>query len=574
MKNSGFYKDFKTKTELDIYDANALGVYALQLYLHKDNVPNIDDAVVDGNEDKGIDIVYIDRDLKIAIVAQVYEAETNSKKKQAPGNKATQLTNGLHFLLNQPIQEVPEILKPSAEELREAIKNNGIDTLHIWYVHNLPNSKNIEKAMKGVELAVYNFLPNNQVKIQCKEFGADTLEKFYTDLEVTIRVNETFKVKYRGGFIENGTDWDAFVATIPARWVYDRFQEYKTDLFSANVRNYLGIINTDKNINKGIQETVNKDPQHFWVFNNGITILTHEYKLEDKTKQLTIEGLSILNGAQTVGSIGNLERPPANTAQVQARFVMCKNKETIENIKQYNNSQNSIKLSDYRSNDDIQTRLVTEFSEITDVTYSPRRGGSGNSASRGINTLTSEQAGQYLAAFSGKPHIAYHKKAAIWQETTLYRKIFQEATAEHIFLVYALFETIRRKKSKLSKKYKNEQLMRNEENQHHFFATRGSIYLLMAAIAESIEIILDSKVPNPMRLKFSKKITFEEAIKVWEPIVDSACYLSENLMKGFSEGAIREEPAKEAIKEFSNLLGATKHSNESVFKEFSDQLIA
>ena len=61
------------------------------------------------------------------------------------------------------------------------------------------------------------------------------------------------------------------------------------------------------------------DAPDFWAFNNGLTVLTHSYSVGDKT--IVIQGLSIVNGAQTTGAIGTLKKLPDEKAMVQARFI-------------------------------------------------------------------------------------------------------------------------------------------------------------------------------------------------------------------------------------------------------------
>lgn len=40
-------------------------------------------------------------------------------------------------------------------------------------------------------------------------------------------------------------------------------------LFARNVRGFLG--NTE--INRGMEQTLRKEPEHFWYYNNGVTIV-------------------------------------------------------------------------------------------------------------------------------------------------------------------------------------------------------------------------------------------------------------------------------------------------------------
>src|SRR5262249_10111177 len=153
-----------------------------------------------------------------------------------------------------------------------------------------------------------------------------------------------------------------------ARWLHQIYAAHKSDLFSANVRGYLGSRQADANINNGIKTTVQTDPEHFWSFNNGLTILVHKFEIlaPDRIK---VTGISIVNGAQTTGAIGSIPAQPAATAMVPARFVACTNAETVKSIIRYNNSQNTVEAPDFRSNDSVQRRLRDEFSHLGSVIY-------------------------------------------------------------------------------------------------------------------------------------------------------------------------------------------------------------
>ena len=56
------------------------------------------------------------------------------------------------------------------------------------------------------------------------------------------------------------------------------------------------------------------------------------------------------------------------------------------------------------------------------------------------NALSSILTGQFLAAFHGRPDIAYHKKTKIWEDDNLYMRYFNEHIgAKHIIFSYSLF---------------------------------------------------------------------------------------------------------------------------------------
>jgi hypothetical protein len=137
----------------------------------------------------------------------------------------------------------------------------------------------------------------------------------------------------------------------------DLYGRYKTDLFSANLRGYLGSRESDSNINNGIKSTAHEQPNNFYVYNNGITALVLDYELGKRSshgRKLKITGISIVNGAQTTGSIANLAQAPSSDLQVAIRFVKANKDAIIANSVRFNNSQNKLQAADFRSTDSRQ----------------------------------------------------------------------------------------------------------------------------------------------------------------------------------------------------------------------------
>src|SRR5690606_5946997 len=97
--------------------------------------------------------------------------------------------------------------------------------------------------------------------------------------ETTVLVSTEIEAPTTEGFVVDGPDFSAYMTTVPASWLHQMFKQHGVKLFSANYRNYLGTgtRKSARNINWGIKQTVGEDPGHFWVFNNGITALVHDF---------------------------------------------------------------------------------------------------------------------------------------------------------------------------------------------------------------------------------------------------------------------------------------------------------
>ena len=89
------------------------------------------------------------------------------------------------------------------------------------------------------------------------------------------------------------------------------------------------------------------------MYNNGITALVNGLQAKQRSGKIsiTINGISIVNGAQTTGAIESLTERPKKGLAVAVRFIWTKNEVVVEDIIKDNNSQNKmfgVRLSEHR----------------------------------------------------------------------------------------------------------------------------------------------------------------------------------------------------------------------------------
>jgi len=71
-------------------------------------------------------------------------------------------------------------------------------------------------------------------------------------------------------------------------------------LFQKNVRQSLGLNNA---VNKGIKTTIYDNSRDFFFYHNGITAICNVAKYNDEKGTLSLEGLSVVNGCQSLNTI-------------------------------------------------------------------------------------------------------------------------------------------------------------------------------------------------------------------------------------------------------------------------------
>jgi len=151
------------------------------------------------------------------------------------------------------------------------------------------------------------------------------------------------------------------IAVIKGNLLRSLFQTYKESLFARNIRGYLG----SRGLNSGIVKTAENQADKFLYFNNGVSAICTDYEITSNGK-LKAYNFQIINGAQTVGALKSAKENPG--IQVLFRLTQTEKVKSDKGINseiiRYNNIQNSIKLSDFRSNDPIQEWLQNKFKDF------------------------------------------------------------------------------------------------------------------------------------------------------------------------------------------------------------------
>jgi hypothetical protein len=133
-------------------------------------------------------------------------------------------------------------------------------------------------------------------------------------------------------------------------------------------------------------------------------------------------------------------------------------------------------------------------------------------------------------------------------------------------------KAVEQKKFDLLDKSKSDKLLDAEKSQLEFFRKRGSNFLMVSAIASCLEIFLAKNIPNPFSLSFKEILSPDKAIHKWYPIVEISSSFSGTLAAGLSDGIKNREKVDKAIKDFTNLILATKQANSAVYSEFAQQV--
>ena len=157
-------------------------------------------------------------------------------------------------------------------------------------------------------------------------------------------------------YFEKKIPFQTLIAVLKGNTLRDLYKQYKESLFAWNIRGYLG----NRGINNIIAGTAESSPDNFFYFNNGVTAICTEYSINNNL--LKANNFQIINGAQTIGALARVDIKE----EVEILFRITKtldvktDKGVNRDIIRFNNTQNAVKISDFRSNDPIQLWLENE----------------------------------------------------------------------------------------------------------------------------------------------------------------------------------------------------------------------
>lgn len=168
-------------------------------------------------------------------------------------------------------------------------------------------------------------------------------------------------------------DYDAYLAIVPGQFLHNIYYEHGSRLLEGNVRSFLS--NRGK-INKGIRETIRKEPTKFFTYNNGIACTAAKISLSEDGRFITsMEDLQIINGGQTTASMTSAvlkDKLPLDNIFIPMKLTVIKNDDydtMIQNISRYANSQNPVKEADLFSNHPFHRTFETLSKKVAAPIY-------------------------------------------------------------------------------------------------------------------------------------------------------------------------------------------------------------
>jgi hypothetical protein len=502
------------------FGSNALPLFAVALHLGVDDLASFaTESLTDHPADKKADIIYINEADGIACVGQGFMA-VEWGKQAAPSNKASDLNTAAAWLLQRPIEEVPDAIRAHAKLLRDGLDKKTINKVIFAYAHNALESHNVDVELATVSHLLEALDIMKGVDIEVVELGLRRTEALYLTSQGAIQVTDEIEIPAKERLFEQGPNWHAYVVSLNGAELGQLYETHKNALFSANLRDFLGARKVSGNVNNQIKKTAEENPGDFFVLNNGVTLVTKKAEILANNETLKVYGVSVVNGAQTTGGIHAVGAQHAKGVKVLARIIVVDDERLIPVIVGGNNTQNSIVAWDRRSNDPIQVRIRQEF-EGHGVEYVHRR----DTRRKTATSLVVDQVGQMLCAFGGDLQTAIRAKADIFESDTTYNEVFPVwISIGHIFAVQTLGWAYDRVKQELKTKSASGTMMEIEEKQLRLLDFPASKQFLICVIGDLREQVAGRQVLRPQAFELKDDNISgngEAVIEAWVKVLKS-----------------------------------------------------
>jgi hypothetical protein len=329
-------------------------------------------AVVDGGGDGGIDAVHYSAEASILWLIQS-KFFSDGRGEPSLGD-VTKFKAGLENLLQGNFDAFREnaawvaliprlqvIFKNSALQVRAILVYSGIHLVS-------------EDRRQLFEDLKRRFSPDSEY-LQIQSCNLTTIYDWVIGADQGLGVPEVELTIRKPGWIKR--PYETVYGIISLEELVRLQREHGKRLIVANIRGYKG----DTDVNEQILATISKEPEHFFYLNNGLTAYCDRLEVSNLDRANTEEkhirafGFSIVNGAQTLGSVVEFFRKaqaPAPDGYVFIKIISlerCENDhEFAERITRSTNYQNQIGLRDFVALDEQQDRIANQL-KLSGINY-------------------------------------------------------------------------------------------------------------------------------------------------------------------------------------------------------------
>ena len=317
-------------------------------------------CVTDGFDDNGLDLICFDEGAGVLYLGQ--SKWINNGNGSISRADCQKLLAGCRDIVNMRLERFNACVRSHEAQLRAAVESTDVRiVLFLAYSGTQALSPHVQS---DIDLFLKDMNDTSEV-FTVESFDQGRIYKGLTTDAQRHAINLQILMNEWGHVSDpHSAYYGQVAASSVAKW----WKDHGRSLFARNIRYFKG--STD--VNNSIAATLREHPEHFWYFNNGITILCSKVGKQILGAPARDSGVfechdvNIVNGAQTVGMIGMMADSLANPlehAKVLVRLISLEHcaEGFDKTVTRAANTQNRIESRDFAALDTNQHRLASEL---------------------------------------------------------------------------------------------------------------------------------------------------------------------------------------------------------------------
>jgi hypothetical protein len=410
-------------------------------------------ALVGGPKDKSLDAIFVDETAK-----KVFAIQGKYRHRLEGGTEhrsdVTAFADLAHIIAdNEAFASYLEGLETAAagkvEAARKRINNRGY-RLQLYYVTTGRCSSSLTEeaeriVRQGNSSASIDVIDAKRILRLLADY-LDGVAPPVPLLELEIENGQGIKLEGVLQRFDGNTRIESWVFPVGVWHIAEMYEQSGIRLFARNVRGFL----EETSVNKNMEATLLKEPDYFWYYNNGITIICDEAELLKRSgcQMIRIVNPQVINGQQTTRTL-HKKANKNSKATVLVRVISVPRDSDEESSRFDNlvskivaatNWQNAIKASDLMSNDRRQIDLERNLRKL-DYQYLRKRQSKGEARRHaGVRhrfLVKKEELAQAVAACDLDPSIVREGKERLFEER-YYSQVFPSADPNYYLPRYWL----------------------------------------------------------------------------------------------------------------------------------------
>lgn len=402
----------------------------------------ISEIMVDGPGDNGVDaIVYDNKSKHLDIFQFKFPGNVKNVGTDIPADDIQKTLSGLDLLMRNDSYTSYRSANDSFIKFKNMLSEAEVYSCKITFVSfNRGVTSNIE--------ILHNYI--NRYK---NDFGNEVKYELYDrsrvcDLFDRIQRKNNIEITLSYKSLYNMYSNDVFIGVVNAKLLIEGIKSDIKNIFDENIR----LVEEKSHVNTNIKKTAISDESiNFFCYNNGITLICEDARNSLPSNTIKLEGVSIINGCQTVNSLYEVyqEGSLKENVDLLVRIIKTSDYEQRAKITEYLNTQTPVKESYFISNHtvirDLQTKLLDKgyFLErqIGEVTYK-RRFGDSNLAKDKVILKLEDAIQAYVGYYEDKfAATAKSNKGELFSKEII-EEILASISVEKVIYSYNLYQAI------------------------------------------------------------------------------------------------------------------------------------